>query len=390
MAQDIQQTQRLARRGTSPARIIRWSTFLTILAIGTTWASLILLAHVWPALFPGRSLNLGVSGSSVFSPRIPGPRINLPDVIKIETPEETVFNRPLIVLVVGTDTSADLANLRTDTILLARIDPVTKSVKLLSIPRDLLIEITGPDGEIYEDRINASFGVGASKDETIASGMEHLAADIERNFGVATDYWVQVDFRGAERLFDVLGGVDVYIPEELSVYDWYYSDNDRPARYISFPPGDQHLDGYNAVAFSRLREFDNDLKRIERQQIVMEAAMAQAFSKGLLNNVPSLWSAYHDSVVTNVETARIPGLGLLAKDSRGRIQTYSLGDPVNGTQTLYDVTLDSGAQVLRGDPDNIKYWIDTVLKGKLPITPTATSEPEGVASGASTSATPAP
>lgn len=371
-------------------RILRWSTFLTALAVGTTWGSLILLAHVWPALFPGRTLDLGVSGSSVFSTKIPGPRINLPDVIKIETPEDTIFNRPLIVLVVGTDTSADIANLRTDTILLARIDPVTKSVKLLSIPRDLVIEISGPGGEIYEDRINSSFGVGAAKDETIRSGMEHLAADIERNFGVSTDYWVQVDFRGAERLFDALGGVDVYIPEELSAYDWYYSDNDRPARYISFPPGEQHLEGYEAVAFSRLREFDNDLKRIERQQIVMEAAMAQAFSKGLLNNVPSLWSAYKDAIVTNVDTARVPGLGLLAKDTRGRIQTYSLADPVNGTQTLYDVVLDSGAQVLRGNEENVQYWIDTVLKGLLPITPTVPIEPESVASGAATPTAAAP
>jgi len=357
-------------------------------AIGTTWGALVLLAHVWPALFPGRTLNLGVSGSSVFSTNIPGPRINIPDIIKIETPEETVFNRPLIVLVVGTDTSADVSRLHTDTILLARIDPVTKSVKLLSIPRDLLIEITTPEGEVYEDRINTSFGIGAAKDETIRSGMEQLVGDIQRNFGVSTDYWVQVDFRGAERLFDVLGGVDVYIPEELSVYDWWYSDNDRPARYLSFPPGEQQLSGYEAVAFSRLREFDNDFKRIERQQIVMEAAMSQAFSKGLLNNIPSLWSAYHDAVVTNVDTARIPGLGLLARDTRGRIQTYSLADPVNGTQTLFDETLPSGAQVLRGNEANVLYWIDTVLKGLLPITPTV--EPEAVASDPVGMGTPSP
>ena len=275
-----QPTTRTARRGTSPKRILRWGTFLTAVAIGLAWTSLILLAHVWPALFPGQSINLGVSGTSIFSRGIPGPKISLPDVIKIETPQETVFNRPILVLVVGTDTSVDFATLRTDTILIARIDPVTKSVKLLSIPRDLLIDITGPDGEIYQDRINASFGVGASKDDTIRSGMEHLSADLSRNFGVVPDYWVQVDFRGAERLFDVLGGVDVVIPEELSVYDWWYSDNDRPARSLSFPPGPQHLTGYEAVAFSRLREFDNDFKRIERQQIVMEAAMSEAFSEG--------------------------------------------------------------------------------------------------------------
>lgn len=380
---------RVTRRGTSPARILRWGSVLTVVAGGLTWTSLVLLAHIWPALFPGQTLKL--TAPNAFSSRISLPEIPVPnvitDAIKIETPPETVFNRPLIILVVGTDTSVDLASLRTDTILLARVDPVTKSVNLLSIPRDLMIDITAADGSVYQDRINVSFGQGAAKDDTIKSGMEHLAADIERNFGIATDYWVQVDFRGAERLFDVLGGVDVVIPEELSQYDWWYSDNDRPARYLDFPPGEQHLSGYEAVAFSRLREFDNDFKRIERQQIVMEAAMAQAFNKGLLNNVPSLWGAYHDAVVTNIETARIPGFGLLARDTRGRIETYSLADNVNDTQTMFDVTLRSGAEVLQGNPENMKYWIDIALRGIPPVTPTPVATPV-VASGGGISASP--
>lgn len=353
------------------------------MAGGFGWMSLVLLAHIWPALFPGQTLSLSLSGNS-FTDRISLPSIPLPDQMKIETPKDSVFNRPIIILAVGTDTSADLENLRTDTILLARIDPVTKEVKLLSIPRDLVIQITHEDGRITEDRVNASFAIGAVKDHTVLSGMEQLAGDLQRNFAIKTDYWVQVDFRGAERIFDLIGGVDVVIPEDLSVYDWWYSDNDRPARTLSFPPGEQHLTGYEAVAFSRLREFDDDFHRIRRQQIVMEAAMSQAFSKGILNNIPSLWGAYNDAVTTNIDTSRVLGLGLLARETQGRLQTYSIADKWNDKQAVYDVTLPTGAEVLRGDPEVMQHWIDVALRDPLPTPTVPPPSPSTTVSGAAT------
>ncbi|MGE5596523.1 MAG: LCP family protein, partial [Hyphomicrobiales bacterium] len=269
-----------------------------------------------------------------------------------------------VILAVGIDSRPDttdgLTTLNTDTIMLANIDPVAKTVKVLSIPRDLLIDIRTRDGT-YSDRINASFAAGVRNGGGVDEGMAQLEGDIERNFDVDIDYWVQVDFRGAEELLDAIGGVDVTIPEDLAIERWWYSDDDINGRWLSFPPGPQHLDGYEAVAFARLREFDDDFHRIRRQQLVLQAAMLRATEGGLLDHPLDAWDAYSHAIGTNVPAGRVPGYALLVKQLDGRISTYSLADPVDGVPTMTGVRLRNGAAVLTARPENVEYWFDVVF-----------------------------
>jgi polyisoprenyl-teichoic acid--peptidoglycan teichoic acid transferase len=152
----------------------------------------------------------------------------------------------------------------------------------------------------------------------------------------------------------VLDGIDIDIPEELAVGDWWYSDDDYNARWISFPPGMQHLDGYHAVAFGRNRDSEHgDLDRMLRQQLVLQTAVKKIFSQKLLDDPVGLWNAYGNIVKTDIPTSRILALGLLAKETSGNMATYSLGQEVDGVPTVSDFVTDEGADVLLLNPENV-------------------------------------
>ncbi len=331
---------------------------LTALAGLSGWVALVLLARIVPALFPGQALPV--------TAELPGPL----EPLGLEKPSaESVFNSPIVVLMAAVDARPGqvqgLAAVNTDTIMLARLDPVAKDVRVLSVPRDLLMDVTYADGETGAERINSSFALAAGK-QGASAGMDNLRSDLERNLDISIDYWVMVDFRGAAELIDAVGGVDVTIPADLAINEWWYSDDDVTHRLLSFPAGTRHLDGYHAVAFARLRAPDDDLHRIKRQQIVLQAVTESAFSSGALADPMGLWNAYGSAFKTNVPRSRLPGYALLAKQTRGALQTYSLADPVNGAPAVQDETLRSGAEVLVGVPEAIHYWRDLVF-GPLPV-----------------------
>lgn len=335
------------------AHLRRWPAVLALLttAVSSCWLALALFAQVLPALFPGQSLPL-------------------PEALPIQPPlvsapsEESVFNRPIVVLMAAVDSrpgqQASLATVNTDTIMLARINPLAKDIRVLSVPRDLVMDVTYQDGSTGAERINSSFAQVAGA-RGASAGMANLTQDLERGLGISIDYWVMVDFRGAERVIDVLGGVDLDIPQDLAMENWWYSDDDVAGQLLNFPPGPQHLDGYHAVAFARLRAPDDDLHRIKRQQLVLEAAMEQAFAGGAMSDPLGLWSAYGSAFKTNVPAAKMPGYALLARQTHGALETYSLADPVNGTLAVQDQTLQSGAEVLVAVPGALRHWVDVVF-----------------------------
>jgi len=327
-----------------------WCAAIVLLALGSGWAAFALVARVTPALFPGEALPLATDLPPVL------------DALEIRSPgPDSVFNEPIVILVAAADTrpGLPLEAVNTDAIMLVRLDPVRKDLRVLSIPRDLLITVTHDDGAREQARVNMSFALGARDGR--AAGMAHLRDDLEREFDVEIDHWALVDFRGAARLIDAIGGVDVVIPEELAIQDWWYSDDDVSHRQLDFDAGPRRLDGYHAVAFARLRALDDDLHRIRRQQIVLEAAVYQAFANGLSNNLLELWNAYGSAIATDVPRSRMPGYARLLSQTGGALQTYSLADPVDGSPSVQDVVLPSGAAVLVGVPDQVQHWLDLVF-----------------------------
>ncbi len=333
---------------------------LVTFGLASIYSSLALLARVTPALFPGKDLtNLGIIR--------PLANLDTPFVAIKPPSDSSVFNKRINLLILGVDKRPyfqfeDNGNsgYLTDTIMVATIDPVGKSVSVLSFPRDMLIDIHTKDG-IYEDRINTSFGTGVRAGKSISAGTDQLKLDMKENFGIDIDYYVILDFKGVEQLIDALGGIEVDIPYDLSVPEWFYSDDDINGVWVSFPSGINKLDGYHAVAFGRHREYDSDLKRVKRQQLVLKTALQKVFTMALLNNPFELWDAYASTVKTDIPRSKFPGYAALLKDTNGRMNTYSLGDPVNDVPTVMGYTTPGGAAVLQWNAENVQYWLSQVF-----------------------------
>jgi LCP family protein required for cell wall assembly len=358
---------RVQVRHVSAAQRVFFVVALFTFALSSIYSSVALLARVTPALFPGKDLtNLALIR--------PLAALENP-VLKIQPPSDSsVFNKRINLLILGLDRRPaygddgeplpipddNQAGHLTDTIMVATIDPVGKTSSLLSFPRDMQIDIHTKNF-VYEDRINTSYGVGVRDGGNVSSGAEQLKLDMKENFGIEIDHYVILDFKGVEKLVNAVGGIEIDIPYDLSVGNWYYSDDDRNAQWLSFPSGNNKLDGYHAVAFGRHREYDSDFHRVKRQQLVVKAALAKVFSLKLLNNPLELWSAYNKTVRTDIPESKMIGYGLLLKETNGQLATYSLADPVNDVPTLTPYTTPAGAAVQLWDKENVQYWLSQVF-----------------------------
>jgi LCP family protein required for cell wall assembly len=318
-----------------------------VFGLASIYTGVALLARVTPALFPGQSIG-----------DIPVVR-DIHKYTKAPVSEDTVFNRPINVLIVGLDKRAgwrfEDAYLN-DTVMVATINPQTKTANILSFPRDLYI-YSGDE----RDKFAHSYGKGWREGQSFDAAAGRVAADLEQSFGIKTDYYVVMDFEGVAQLIDSLGGIELDIPDDLSVGDWFYSDDDRNGVWVSFPSGINQLDGYHAVAFGRHREYDSDLKRVKRQQLVMTAALAKAFSLNLLNDPKGVWDAYHDVVKTDMGLTTAVRYAPLLRQAQGRINTYSLGDEVNGRQTLFSTDGGPAGFVFDWDAENVEYILSQVF-----------------------------
>lgn len=348
--------------------LTRAQRFLFVLALVTfglasSYTGVSLLSRITPALFPGRTL--GSLASSVGIPTLP----NLPTLPGISTQnDDTVFNKRINLLIMGVDQRplgkyADSIpdnerwKARTDTLMVATIDPVSKTTSFLGFPRDMVFDIH-TQNYTYGDRINASFIAGLDNGGSVDAGAAQLEKDLKLNLGIDINYYVLMDFTGVEKLVDAVGGVDIDVPDDLAIYGWFYSDDDINGRFVTFPPGKQHVDGYHAVAFGRNRD-PSDMARVKRQQVVLKAALQKVFNEGLLSpdTWPGLWDAYNTTIRTDIPYSRMAGYALLMQSTNGRATFYSAGDPVDGRPTVWGITTELGASMLEWDPDNVQYWL---------------------------------
>jgi LCP family protein required for cell wall assembly len=231
------------------------------------------------------------------------------------------------VLILGLDRRPNEGNIytRTDTMIVATIDPVSKTAGMLGIPRDMYVKIPNEDGSYFEERINTALEYGELY--KYPGGGPKLAEDtIERNLGIHIDHYVIIDFQGFKEIIDDLGGVDVDVPDAL--YDPTYSDTELLGDYfpLDFSPGMQHMDGRTALGYARSRNTTSDLDRIQRQQRVIFAVMDKMLSLDVLPNALDLWDKYKHTVDTDISDVKVPSYASLAMNiPPDRISALSLG-----------------------------------------------------------------
>lgn len=175
--------------------------------------------------------------------------------------------RYVTVLIVGADERKDDVG-RSDTMIVLFLNPRRSQAALLSIPRDLQVRIPGHG----LDKINASYPYG---------GVELTQRTIEQLLDLEIDYYAKANFRGFVEIVDMLGGVDIEVPDREGHGRGMNYDYPSDGLHIHLKPGMQHLDGQQAMGFVRYRlsnvpgKGDNDFQRAERQQQFLKAIAEQ-------------------------------------------------------------------------------------------------------------------
>jgi LCP family protein required for cell wall assembly len=283
-----------------------------------------------------------------------GPKAAVVRAVKPELHRQP--RRPLVVvppqpkaqtiLLIGSDhrwTGIDGA--RSDTILLARIQPAQHRIALLSIPRDLYVSIPGHG----HDRINMAFRYG---------GERLLTRVVRETFGVEIDHFVEVDFRGFKNLVGKLGGV--YVPVDQRYFNHNVGTTGTDYADIDLQPGYQKLNGDQALAFVRYRHTDNDFVRAARQQLLLRIVARDALADE--------WN------LLRVRRLALAAAKATTSDLSSLGQIYSLGKAVYDTpgSRIVRLTVNAGdlhlygADYLSATPSQLRSTVGSWLGASRP------------------------
>ncbi|MCU5093446.1 LCP family protein [Bacillus wiedmannii] len=181
--------------------------------------------------------------------------------------------------------------IRTDALLLATFNKDSKTVKLLSIPRDTYTYIPI---EKKKDKITHAHAFGSAKNGKNGGPQASIDA-VEKLMNVPVDYFVKFNFKSFIKIVDDLGGVEVDVPVEFTEQD----SNDN-AEAIHLEKGVQKLNGEEALALARTRHIDSDAMRGQRQQLVIEAILHKLTSVGSVTKVGNIIDDINGQFVTNL------------------------------------------------------------------------------------------
>ena len=263
------------------------------------------------------------------------------------------------ILLAGTDGRPGEKNSRSDAMMILTVDNKNKSLKLTSLERDSYVDIPGHG----KQKLTHAYAYG---------GINLLTQTIEENFKVDIQNYAVVDFYSFMDIIDELGGVTVdvkqneikelnkFIPE---TYKWNKSNNNGPIQYIE-NSGVQKLNGYQALAFSRIRKSDSTSERDRRQREVIEGIMESV--KNLpITKYPSLLDTILPYVKTNMKPAQILSLStkiLSIGNFNINQMNFPIDDGVNSTGGIYG----NAGWVLRFKESSLDILHDFIFNNIMP------------------------
>lgn len=217
------------------------------------------------------------------------------DGLRAVLADSDVAREPFYMLLLGTDGRPEEDTYRTDSIILARVDPINKQVTLISVPRDTKVVYKGSTM-----KINAVFTYGAADD---GSGAQEMVEAVNELCGVEISEYAEINFDGMKALVDAVGGIDINVPEGDGV-------DDPEAGPVVIEPGQQHMDGEAALTFSRARHqfADGDYTRMRHQRMVLGALADQILNNMDVSTVPALVESLSDMVHTSLTVPDIISL----------------------------------------------------------------------------------
>jgi LCP family protein required for cell wall assembly len=240
---------------------------------------------------------------------------------------------------------------RSDTMMLVTLDPITMKAGMLSIPRDLWVDIPG----FTHNRINAAYAFGEGY--RVPGGGPALAMQtVESVIGVPINYYMVVDFHTFEQMIDEIGGIDVLVTQRIKI-----SPIGRLSHWLE--PKAYHLDGADALAYARVRKgAGDDFGRAQRQQQVVLAILDRVVGFDMLPNLvrkaPHLYQDLSSGIRTNLSLDDMIALAWLAM----RVDREHIPRGVISPPTMVGFyTRPDGANVLRPIPDQIRILRDSIF-----------------------------
>jgi LCP family protein required for cell wall assembly len=204
-----------------------------------------------------------------------------------------LYRSPSNILVLGVDRRPGEGDVvRTDTMLLVRADPAERRLVLLSIPRDLWVEIPGHG----QGRINTAHVYGEL--EEAGSGPSRAEETVTHNLGVPVQRYLRMDFDGFRDVVAAAGGVDVSVP--APVIDNAYPTEDYGTIHIEIPAGFQHMDAETALQYARSRHSSSDFDRAARQQQIMIALVKKLARPSGWPAIPRVYRAFQKAVESDM------------------------------------------------------------------------------------------
>ncbi len=251
---------------------------------------------------------------------------------------------PVTYLVLGSDRRARSADVydrsdppHSDTILLVRFDPNEGQTSVLSIPRDLLVNIKSRRGAYYpQEKINAAYTYGA-KEDGVKGSMELAAETIEHEVfpGLQINGIVDVNFGGFIKVVDTLGCVYVNVDHRYL----HVAGEGENYSEINLQPGYQRLCYENALSYVRYRHDDSDFVRVARQQDFLRALREQVSSSDLLGQIEHVADVVGKAIVTAgfsrsagqvIELAKLIGFSQGKPLRQVKFRTTSVDFPLKG------------------------------------------------------------
>ncbi len=298
-----------------------------------------LLRNVFIAFFISAALTLAAA-SGVGAPTktiaefdLPGPLQFISRVGRLVASAE----RPLVgeqddrvnILLLGMGGWGHDGPLLTDTIIVLSVKPSTGQAALISVPRDLLVEIPSYGWR----KVNHAHAL--PENEKAGSGPAVAAETIGKTLGMKIAYSVRVDFRGFVKLIDQLGGLTVTV--DRSFADDQYPAGKDEVQMVSFAKGTQKMNGETALIYARSRHGGNgegsDFARSARQQKILLALKDQVLSADTLANpkkVAAIFDVVHTYVLTNIEAWELLRLTDVARKVNANEITHLVIDDRQG------------------------------------------------------------
>ncbi len=229
---------------------------------------------------------------------------------KVSTAKVDPESGNVSILFIGVDDSEKRqqgeSNSRSDALLFATLNQKSKSVKLVSIPRDSYVYIPKKG---YKDKITHAHAFG---------GTSATIETVEELFDIPVDYYVKMNFNAFIDVVDALGGIEAEVPYNRIEKD----ENDKNT--IRLKKGLQHLDGKHALALARTRKMDSDIERGKRQQMILQSIMKEAISVKSITKYGDVIDALGDNMKTDMTFNEMKSFLEYAKGGMPQVDTISL------------------------------------------------------------------